>query len=136
MTALGPHGSRTLYVCLNINIIIYIYVPRFLGICAFYRKRSADMRATRHGADPNSVGRPTRVGYSAAACVRHASDTVGHRRVSATQYPMRVGRPTLFDPYCVGLPCAACPMVHFLGIPRKRSAFCRKRRFLKSAEHI
>ena len=24
----------------------------------------------------------------------------------------------------------------FLGIPRKRSAFCRKRRFLKSAEHI
>ena len=23
----------------------------------------------------------------------------------------------------------------FLGIPRKRSAFCRKRRFLKSAEH-
>ena len=24
----------------------------------------------------------------------------------------------------------------FLGIPRKCSAFCRKRRFLKSAEHI
>ena len=27
-------------------------------------------------------------------------------------------------------------MARFLGIPRKRSAFCRKRRFLKSAEHI
>ena len=27
-------------------------------------------------------------------------------------------------------------MARFLGIPKKRSAFCRKRRFLKSAEHI
>ena len=27
-------------------------------------------------------------------------------------------------------------MARLLGIPRKRSAFCRKRRFLKSAEHI
>ena len=26
--------------------------------------------------------------------------------------------------------------LRFLGIPRKRSTFCRKRRFLKSAEHI
>ena len=31
----------------------------------------------------------------------------------------------------------ACPKskVRFLGIPRKCSAFCRKRRFLKSVEH-
>ena len=31
---------------------------------------------------------------------------------------------------------AARPMVRFLGIPTKRKAFCRKRRFLKSVEHI
>ena len=37
------------------------------------------------------------------------------------------------------LPIESAPfyrMAHFLGIPRKRSAFCRKRIFLKSAEHI
>ena len=78
----------------------------------------------------------------AADTRRTLSDTVGHRRVSAAQYPTRVGRPTLFGPALCRV--ALCSVSHgslstesapfyrmawFLEIPRKR-------RFLKSAEYI
>ena len=79
---------------------------------------------------------------------RHASDTAlpraadTRRTLSDTDeyWPRSIRRVSgvrhCSGPQCVGLPCAACPMVRFLGIPKKRSAFYRKRRFLKSAEHI
>ena len=112
-------------------------------------------RATQHSAGPNSVGRPTRVGYCAADTRRCPTVSDVCRPHAATLYPTRVGRPTLFGP----APCRVALMGHgrngsadlgwtassvcacarsgrhsfyrlarFLGIPRKRSAFCRKRR--------
>ena len=103
------------------------------------------------------LGQPDTVRTRTVSDARHesdtalpcAADTVGHRRVSATQYPTRVGRPTLFGPTLCRVSMCSVPhgalstesapfyrMACFLGIPRKRSTFCRKRRFLKIAEHI
>ena len=83
---------------------------------------------------------PDTVRTRAVSDARHASDTVlpraadKRRTLSDTdEYrPRSIRRVSgvrhCSGPHCVGLPCAACPMVRFLGIPRKR-------RFLKSAEH-
>ena len=111
------------------------------------------------------LGQPDTVRTQTVSDAQHASDTAlsraadTRRTLSDTDeyQPRSIRRVSgvrhCSGPHCVGLPCAAlpcaaCPMVlstesapfyrmaRFLGIPRKRSAFCRKRRFLKSTEHI
>ena len=88
------------------------------------------------------LGQPDTVRTRTVLDARHESDTAlpraadTRRTLSDTdEYQPRSIRRVSGVRHCVGLPCAACPMVRFLGIPRKCSAFCRKRRFLKSAEH-
>ena len=82
--------------------------------------RRANFTVTGPLGQPDTCGQLTRIARAVSDACR-ASDTVRTR---------------------TALESATRPMVRFLqkvrrflGIPRKRSAFCRKRRFLKSAEH-
>ena len=97
------------------------------------------------------LGQPDTVRTRTVSDARHASDTAlpraadTRRTLSDTdEYQLRSIRRVsgvrhCSGPHCVGLPCAACPMVCFLQKACHSiewHAFCRKRRFLKSAEHI
>ena len=85
------------------------------------------------------LGQPDMVRARTVSDARHASDTAlpraadTRRTLSETDeyWPRSIRRVSgvkhCSGPHCVGLLCAACPTVRFLGIPRKR-------RFLKSAD--
>ena len=121
--------------------------------CHFYRGPLGQPDTVR----ARTVSDARHVSDTARPCARHVSDTVGPRRDAYRPRSIRRGSGVRHcsGPHCVGLPywatvhfyrkkCSAshgalstesAPFYGFLGIPRKRSALCRKRRFLKSVEH-
>ena len=125
-----------------------VFVLHFLGICAFYRKRCAFYGFLESTA-PTWTCTRMHTHWMPSSPSPNPSPSPG-RRCHFYRGPLgmvEMAAPTWARARVLGIPrkrsafCrkhrflrSADPMVRFLEIPRKRSAFCRKHRFLKSAD--